>query len=439
LTPAAVTYLAGLGMLAVGGVLANLLVSPPVAADLPPFGLVAVCAALHAHGARSTEAQRRLLPHRPGPHVDLNAVWIFAGTLLLHPAWTALLVVGLRLHDRRRAGGARPHILAAAATTITSVSAGSLLERLLWPGPPAGVFDDALSRSLAPLCIVSAVGLTYWASQRVLTATAAAILRRPARVTMIGNWQSTGLDVAVICLGAFVALALATVPALVVLAVPAALLLHRTLLIGQLEWAARTDHKTGLANAGHWQRCAVEELRALADASVLLLDLDRFKLINDRFGHLVGDAALRAVGNLLITGVRPGDLVGRFGGEEFVVLLPDADTTRAADVAERLRARIAALPVATGVAGEPYCRVTVSIGVAGRASLRPGPVGDELTALLRAADAALYVAKQAGRDRVQTAQLGDHPRPGPSPGTAPPTTGSDDVAGKREHRPRHGR
>jgi diguanylate cyclase (GGDEF)-like protein len=126
-----------------------------------------------------------------------------------------------------------------------------------------------------------------------------------------------------------------------------------------------------------------------------MLDVDRFKKVNDREGHLVGDAVLRQVAQRLQLALRPSDVVGRYGGEEFVVGLVEADAAAALAVAERIRRRVGEEPC--GVAGSGVS-VTVSLGVAERAA------GEEdLTALLSRADAALYRAKRGGRDRVSVA------------------------------------
>src|SRR6201999_4197783 len=104
-----------------------------------------------------------------------------------------------------------------------------------------------------------------------------------------------------------------------------------------------TDSKTGLLNMRGWRESAVKELaradRTRAPVGVLMVDLDHFKQINDTWGHPAGDDMLLAVANVLRTETRPADVVGRFGGEEFVVLLPDADDEAAAAAADRIRLR----------------------------------------------------------------------------------------------------
>src|SRR5690606_28392615 len=158
-------------------------------------------------------------------------------------------------------------------------------------------------------------------------------------------------------------------------------LLQRSLLHAQLQAAARTDAKTGLLNAAAWQREADTEIvraRRRGDSlALLLVDIDHFKRVNDVHGHLAGDQVLAAVAEVLRTQLRDYDVVGRFGGEEFVVLLPGADLHEARRVAERLRSRIGRMAVAVD---EALISVTVSAGGA----LMPAP-GEDLCGLLAAA------------------------------------------------------
>jgi diguanylate cyclase (GGDEF)-like protein len=181
------------------------------------------------------------------------------------------------------------------------------------------------------------------------------------------------------------------------LLVAAALAGRAALQLRHLRAAAAVDPKTGLLNAVAWERAARRELavaaRAARPVAVLLVDIDHFKRVNDRFGHLAGDEVLRRVGAVLRSGVRAADTVGRFGGEEFVAVLPGAGDVDALAVAERLRHRIRAVRPA---GGDP---ISVSIG----ASCAPTD-GVELATLLTAADRALYRAKEHGRDRVVLAQ-----------------------------------
>jgi len=195
--------------------------------------------------------------------------------------------------------------------------------------------------------------------------------------------------------------------ALAVVAVVA--LLHATLmalvvarLIKQLQWRARHDGLTGLLNRRAMQETIEQQLmrsRRIGDTfAVVMLDIDHFKAINDHHGHAAGDQALQHTAALLLTCVREVDRVGRFGGEEFVVLLPGLDLSQAAETAEVLRARL----VAHRMDHEGgSLAMSASFGVAEWS----GP-GEEPSRLLIRADQALYQAKRAGRNRVQVTRAG---------------------------------
>jgi len=175
---------------------------------------------------------------------------------------------------------------------------------------------------------------------------------------------------------------------------------------GRGEVVAMGWWKTGLLTAAAWQekagRAVLRSERGDQPASVLVLDLDHFKLVNDRFGHLVGDQVLAAVAASLRDEVRDEDLVGRFGGEEFVVLLKgtDGDDPRsgARAVAERIRERIAALRVAVAGPQETAIVEGLTVSIGGATTSRDGT---DLAALLEIADAAMYEAKRAGRNLVR--------------------------------------
>lgn len=163
----------------------------------------------------------------------------------------------------------------------------------------------------------------------------------------------------------------------------------------QLQLLATTDDLTGLNNRRQYLRRSAEILvgadRTGNPVSVLLMDLDHFKRINDSFGHETGDAALRAVAGVLHRELRATDLAARYGGEEFAVTLPDSDPERGRTVAERIRRAIEGMSIPGAPAG---LGATVTIGIA----VRTG--GEDLESLLRAADSALYRGKDAGRNRV---------------------------------------
>jgi two-component system cell cycle response regulator len=157
---------------------------------------------------------------------------------------------------------------------------------------------------------------------------------------------------------------------------------------------AVTDGLTGLRNRRYVFRHLESLLRAGTACGVLMIDVDRFKPLNDYYGHAAGDAALREVAARLREHVRASDIVARYGGEEFLVVMSGAGAEETAVIAERLRAAIADRPIDLGQAKLP---VTVSIGSALAANMT------DAEALIAAADVAMYRAKSLGRNRVEAA------------------------------------
>ncbi len=179
-----------------------------------------------------------------------------------------------------------------------------------------------------------------------------------------------------------------------------------------LREASFTDYLTGAANRKQLYQLGPRLLdaarRAGQPVSLLMLDLDHFKRVNDTYGHAAGDAVLAGFSALLRSTLRKSDLFARYGGEEFVVLAPNAGNGQTLELAERIRAAVERLEVASG---EDVVRFTVSIGASTLEGPPPGPPGqgtadtadcvDPLEALLAQADEALYAAKAAGRNRVE--------------------------------------
>ncbi|MCX7896661.1 MAG: diguanylate cyclase [Rhodocyclaceae bacterium] len=163
----------------------------------------------------------------------------------------------------------------------------------------------------------------------------------------------------------------------------------------ELRRQASIDALTGLANRREFYRAAERELarvRRGGNATLLLADFDHFKAINDLYGHAAGDAALVAFARLLLDGLRQMDLAARWGGEEFIVLLPDTSAEDAAKLAERLRQRLAAMTIHEG---DAEFRITASFGVA-----IIDAADERIEHAIARADEALYRAKQGGRNRV---------------------------------------
>ncbi len=177
----------------------------------------------------------------------------------------------------------------------------------------------------------------------------------------------------------------------------AATAIQNARLFSEVQQLAITDSLTGLYNRRHFFELFSSELertqrynRAL---SVIMLDVDHFKLINDSYGHILGDQVLRTVAVRCRDTLRTVDVIGRYGGEEFAILLPETDTERAWSVAERLRQNVMQTPIDTG---RDLLHITISAGVTTSAE------GEQLSVetLIERADQALYAAKQAGRNRV---------------------------------------
>lgn len=170
-------------------------------------------------------------------------------------------------------------------------------------------------------------------------------------------------------------------------------------LLGRVEYMAITDALTGLYNRRRFHAVLLKEFerskRYGTPFSLIMLDIDHFKEVNDDYGHNAGDTVLKEVSNILVKSIREIDTASRFGGEEFMVVLPNTEKENARIVAERMRVGIELHRLQ-----EVDRMITVSIGVAGLPD--PGIANEDK--LIRCADYALYCAKQNGRNRIETAE-----------------------------------
>ncbi len=382
----------------VGAVVLTLRPSP-IAVDRRTLSILVVLLVLGVAQSETGRRVERIRRRVSGtPHINMTSVWTFAGVLLLPPLLLAVLVGGLYAHLAIRSWYRLQRVPASrtvsnAAIIVLSCYAAQSVLRV------SGFADvrAALTHAWPGTLAIAAAGVTFFAVNALLVLPARREVGRTPEA-LFGTWSDNGLEVATLCLGALNAVALATLPGLVVLVFPPLLLLHRTVLVKQLEVAAHRDEKTGLYNTSGWHALAERTLAAAARQhttfGLLMLDLDHFKQVNDTYGHLAGDAVLKAVAQSIISAVRGrGDAVGRFGGEEFVVLLPGITQPDIGAVAERVRGAISALKVPAGQLS--ITGLTVSIGIA----VYP-TAGTSLQRLLDAADTALYHAKATGRNKV---------------------------------------
>lgn len=394
-----VAYLLAVEVLAVVLVTAGL--SQTTTEALPVFGIIALLGLVSAELTRGGERVRRRFSDVP--HTNMSSIWVLPAALLLPTTLAAATVVVLYLQlwlrCWYRARGVPPYRLVFnMAVVVLAGQAAAAVVRQTAPGALATLGE---LRSLAAL---AAAVLAYSVVNSGLVAVAFGLLQGRLNVRhLFGSHRENAVEHATVGLGLCVAVLLVSQPLLVMALLPALVLLHRCVLLRQLEEAAETDHKTGLLNSSAWtSRAAAELARAARDGTalgVLMIDLDHFKRINDAHGHLVGDRVLQLVAEVLRQCVRPYDLLARFGGEEFVVLLRDLSASDLLAVAERIRSRIRAVrvPLVAGDPGSTELVITVSIGAA-----HYPDIGPDLDDLIRAADVGLYAAKDGGRNQVQT-------------------------------------
>jgi len=177
----------------------------------------------------------------------------------------------------------------------------------------------------------------------------------------------------------------------------------------KLLYQATHDALTGIFNRGvsvdALRRERSRQQRESGSFAAILLDVDHFKYVNDTYGHLVGDVVLTEAAQRIKGCIRPYDTLGRYGGEEFLIVLPTADAPGALCVAERIRAAFEAMPIATE---RGPISITVSLGVA----ISTETSSFHAESLLQMADEALYRAKQMGRNRIELAEAPEHPAAG---------------------------
>lgn len=355
------------------------------------------------------------------PHVNLSSAWTLPAALLLPPVLAAATVVILYLHlwlrSWYRARGVPLYRLTFSTCTLilASYTAATTLHTL---APHA---LTAINNPRSLLALAAAV-LAYSAVNSGLVAGAIGLYeghRNPKRV--LGSVPDNAVEYATLGLGLSTTVFLTIQPLLALAQIPALLVLHRTVLLRQLEHAATTDHNTGLLNATTWTNQATTHLTHAADTNttlgLLILDLDHLTRINNTHGHHTGDLVLQHVATTLRESVRHTDLLARYTNDEFVILCPNTTTHDLLHIANRLHTRIRHIRLPLTTTDNPTITnltITASIG----ATTYPD-AGPTLNDLLRTADVALYAAKDNGRNQTQTVTT--HPNhPSSEPNQHPP-------------------
>jgi diguanylate cyclase (GGDEF)-like protein len=372
------------------------------AIDLGKFCLLVAC------GLVSVAATPRTAYLQGSMTRDFITAWVLPVAVLLPPIFALATPIPLLLITQWRIskGVVYRRVFTAAALGLAYSAASELFRAfpVSFAGGAIGTGIHAVTWVLA----VAACEIVGGRGHRLLILSAIKLADPTSRIRDEAlSSDALQADFTEFNLGVLVTIIVGVAPVFAVLVVPMWLLVRRYMVHPHLLAQARIDTKTGLLNAATWEREATGEVdravRTNAPLAIALVDIDHFKMVNDTYGHLVGDRVIRAVTDALRGQLRAYDLAGRFGGEEFIILLPQAKEADALTVAERLRQYVASLRIP--IDDQPDCmtfvQLTISVGVAALDG-----ANRELTDLMAAADAALYYAKETGRNKthVITAQ-----------------------------------
>ncbi len=371
------------GLIAGGALLANLLLLIAVPSpDQVATGIVFLALMLLARLIALDASKRDEDAFSP------PIVVLLAGALILPPLLFALLVFlpaiagWFGLPSRRTGASSQDSAVEVIAHLVSGLTAGWLYGLMGAGSLPALAVSAGSFLVIYRACITSP-RLRRWADTQ------------GTEELRTRSWKA---ELFVLALGSGVTALWSVNAWLVVPALLQLFLIYRVAQIPRLERQAQTDEKTGLWNARHLNALFGAEIerarRFQRPLAVVMADLDLMRDINNTYGHLAGDGVLRGIGQIIRQSLREYDIAARFGGEEFVLVLPETDGAEAAAIAERLRNAIAQAAF-YAPAGDLHIRVTMSFGVASFP-------GDGLTAgeLLRAADTAVYAAKARGRNCV---------------------------------------
>lgn len=363
------------------------------------FAVLAVCAIVHIDLSRGVDKVRQLTSGA-APWLDTKTVWSFAAVMIFPVTLAFAMVVLTHVWAWVRVWKGRRPLYRWVFTTASIVIATQVAAIVLAAGPGAhpGVPTSAMS-----LAVVLAAAALRWFVNYSLVVAAILLSSPNARAAQVfHNLSERIIEIGSVGLGIAAAGIVVYNPILIVGIVLGLIAMHRAILLPQYRKAACTDPKTGLHTSAWWHEIAGRALdravAAEANLAVLMLDLDHLKQVNDKHGHLAGDAVLQKVAQSVGAEVSAGVEFGRWGGDEFVAFVPDAGPGTVVAVAERLRRCITSLviEVVTNDGPATVSNLTVSIGI----SAYPSCGARSLDGLLLAADAALYQAKTQGRDQV---------------------------------------
>ena len=363
---------------------------------------LALFAGLLACSATTVERTRRAGENN-GMVKDVYATWELPAALLLPLVYVPVLpIVRFALTQWRvHRGPPYRRVFSAAVIGLSYVGAAFAFHALVRLAP--GTATNPANHALAWMTIAALCAAVQWVINQILIWPAIKASNPGARLRdQVFAREPMSNDVTELCVAVIVTFCVASSIIALLFAFPFITLLQRSVRHARLVQDSRHDSKTGLLNAATWELQATTELtravRTKTALAIALLDIDRFKVVNDTYGHLVGDQVIKEIARTLTSQLRDYDLAGRFGGEEFSLLLPQTRAVDAIRIAERIRSNIAALSIiAPGAVGGERVHVTVSIGVA---ALDSG-ADRTYSQLMSAADAALYGAKGGGRDQVQ--------------------------------------
>jgi diguanylate cyclase (GGDEF)-like protein len=383
----AIAYLATVYACAAGaGGLAVVLSGRPSAVQVAAFAILSALAA-------AAQLFKVDAPNRHSYHT--TPAFLFAAVLLLEPSLLVALALLILLPEWLRYR--YPWYIQTfniGTYLVNAVTASAVFHAVAGQSGLSVAWDVALAMGLAAVAFTLTnhvmVGLVLWLARGI-----------PFRKSQVLAWDSLEMDTTLLFLGAGMAVFWTLSPLLLVLGVVPLFLLYRALHVPQLQEEAYNDVKTGLLTARRFNELLREET-AKAERSgrltaAVMADLDLLRNVNNSHGHQAGDLALQAAAQAIKRCLRPGDVAGSLGGEEFGLLLPGTDRDTAFALAERIREEVERIAIPLPEQEEPL-RVTISLGVA----TFPDPC-PEAVRLLHHADMAVYRSKLAGRNRTSVA------------------------------------